>query len=276
MRLDFRAAAAGVRLFAHDVLDSTNAEAFRLARADERGPFWVTARSQTAGRGRRGRTWISEPGNLYASLLLNEPSPPDRAAQLSFVAALALHDAVGALVGAGARLMLKWPNDLLYESAKVAGILVEGEGSVVVVGIGVNCAQHPGHTRYPAANLHACGACVSPEDLFTQLSGRMSQRVEQWDRGGGFHTVRTEWLERAFGLGQEIMVATAERELGGVFENLDETGRLILRLPNGQCEAVAAGEVFPIARSAVDHLPRSQVIAETSSLGASSPKQAAR
>ena len=96
MQLDPTAQAAGARLIAYDTIGSTNEEALRLARAGERAPLWVAAKTQTAGRGRRGRTWVSEPGNLYASLLLSDPSPPDRFPELSFVAALALHDAVTA------------------------------------------------------------------------------------------------------------------------------------------------------------------------------------
>ena len=95
MQLDPTARAAGARLIAHDTIGSTNAEALRLAREGERGPLWITAQQQTAGRGRRGRTWVSEPGNLYASLLLTDPAPPERCPELSFVAALALHDAIG-------------------------------------------------------------------------------------------------------------------------------------------------------------------------------------
>ena len=95
MQLDPTAQAAGVRLITHDTIGSTNAEALHLARAGERGPLWVVAKRQTAGRGRRGRAWVSEPGNLYASLLLTDPASPERCAELSFVAALALHDAIG-------------------------------------------------------------------------------------------------------------------------------------------------------------------------------------
>jgi BirA family biotin operon repressor/biotin-[acetyl-CoA-carboxylase] ligase len=274
MRLDSRAAAAGVRLSSHEVLDSTNAEALRLARAGECGPLWVTARTQTGGRGRRGRAWVSEPGNLYASLLLNEPSPPRCAAQLSFVAALAAHDAAAELAGPGAPLMLKWPNDLLHGGAKLAGILVEAEGSFVVVGIGVNCAHHPEHTPYPATDLQACGTQVSPEDLFDRLSACMLWRLSQWERGDGFHVIRTEWLARAFGLGQDIRVTTAERQFAGLFETLDEAGRLILQLPDGRREMVTAGEVFPIVQGAALDPAQPTSIAGTSSLRALSAKEA--
>lgn len=245
MQLHPRVAAAGVRLFAHEVLDSTSTEALRLAQAGERGPFWVTARSQTAGRGRRGRVWVSQSGNLYASLLLEAPSPSHCAAQLSFVAALAVHDALCDLTRMDARLKLKWPNDLLCDGAKAGGILIEGEGSFVVIGIGINCAQHPERTHYPASSLSACGAPVSPDEVFEQLSARMPERLAQWNRGDGFAAARRDWLARAFGCGEELCVTVGERELGGVFETIDETGRLILRLADGRCEAITAGEVFP-------------------------------
>src|SRR5262249_32383687 len=118
-------AAPGARLISLDEVGSTNAEAFARARAGERGPLWITARRQTAGRGRRGRGWVSERGNLYASLLLTDPAPPQRAAELSLVAALALHDALAERANVlGPRLKLKWPNDLLCDGAKLAGILV--------------------------------------------------------------------------------------------------------------------------------------------------------
>ena len=100
MQLDPTAMAAGVRLITHDTLGSTNAEALRIARDGGRGPLWIVAKSQTAGRGRRGRTWVSEPGNLYASLILTDPAPPERFPDLSFVAALALHDAIGGRIPA--------------------------------------------------------------------------------------------------------------------------------------------------------------------------------
>src|SRR5262249_23629392 len=138
----------------------TNAEALAHAAAGERGPLFIVAERQTAGRGRRGRAWASEVGNLYATLLVVDPAPPVASPQVCFVAALALHDAVlDACAGlAPARLKLKWPNDLLLDQAKVAGILVEGMtlagGEIAVaIGTGVNCVQHPGDTPFPAIDF---------------------------------------------------------------------------------------------------------------------------
>jgi BirA family biotin operon repressor/biotin-[acetyl-CoA-carboxylase] ligase len=238
---------AGARHIAYDTLGSTNAEALALARAGERGPLWITARTQSAGRGRRGNAWISAPGNLFATLLLTEPSAPAAAPQVSFVAALALHDAVSEVAPQFApALSLKWPNDLLLGGRKVAGILIEGDsekGFAIAIGIGVNCASHPADTNHPATDLAASGAQVAPERLFAALVQTMEQRLGQWRNGGGFVSIRADWLKRATNLGHELCVRLPERELTGRFEGLDEAGRLLLKTASG-VTTVTAGEVF--------------------------------
>ena len=166
--LDPRATAVGVRLVVHEVLGSTNVEALKLAREGERGPLWIVAKRQTAGRGRRGRVWISEPGNLFASLLLTTEAPPDHRPQLSLVAALAVHDALVEIADVlKPRLAIKWPNDLLLDGGKFAGILVEAEGGeegAVAIGIGVNCVSHPLDADYPANDLARCRQLAFPRD----------------------------------------------------------------------------------------------------------------
>src|SRR5262245_403530 len=225
MKLDPRAVAAGVRLVAHEVLGSTNAEALQLARQGERGALWVVAARQTAGRGRRGRAWTSEPGNLFASLLLSAPSSPEHWPQLSFVAALAAHDAIlDAAASLRPRLTIKWPNDLLLDGAKLAGILIEGadagEEGAVAVGIGINCTSHPKDTDHPATDLAAAGVPVAAETLFAALAAKMLGRLAQWNRGDGFSTIRADWLARAVGVGERIRVRLTDRELTGRFEAL--------------------------------------------------------
>ncbi len=247
MHLDSTASAAGVKLIAYDTIGSTNAEALRLARAGERGPLWISAQSQQAGRGRRGAAWVSDRGNLYASLLLTDAAPA-RAPELSFVSALAVRDAVAAVAPA-LHPMLKWPNDLLIGGAKFAGILIEGEGGppfAAVIGIGVNCASHPALTAYPATDLATEGAQVRPEVLLSVLSATMMKRLAQWEQGAGFAQIRADWLAHAAGVGAPIRVRLPGRELKGRFAGLDDTGHLLLEQAGGTVEAIAAGEVHAL------------------------------
>ena len=253
MHLHPDADAAGVRLVAFDTLGSTNAEALALARAGERGPLWVTAARQTAGRGRRGNAWASEPGNLYASLLLTDAAPPVHLPELCFVVALAVLDAVREVAPKLAPLFkLKWPNDLLLDGAKFAGILIEAENTrnitAIAAGIGVNCTHHPDNLAYPATSLAASGAAVAPANFMSALSHAMVARLAQWNRGSGFAGIRAEWLANAANIGGDIHVRLADRELIGRFETLDRMGRLMLRLPEGTLEAITVGEVFAPAR----------------------------
>jgi BirA family biotin operon repressor/biotin-[acetyl-CoA-carboxylase] ligase len=273
MELDPSAVSAGVRLVALETIGSTNSEARSHAQRGDKGPLWVTAVAQTEGRGRGGRSWSSPPGNLYASLLLSNPSTTDRAPELAFVAALAVRDAIAAEAPALApRLALKWPNDLLLAGEKCAGILIEGEiepalGVSVVIGIGVNCVFHPPAAPtlppdvepapsrpipfreeavlFPATDLRAHGADITADQLFTRLSATMCRRIAQWDRGRGFAAIHGDWLGAAHGVGEAIHVRNGTRETTGRFVGLDPTGRLVLELPGGQLENVSAGDVFP-------------------------------
>lgn len=244
------AAAVGVRLVTHETLGSTNAEAMALARAGERGPVWVTAARQTAGRGRRGNVWTSEPGNLYSSLLVTDAAASPHLPELCFVVALAVRDAVCAIApGLLPVLKLKWPNDLLLDGAKLVGILIEaervGSSTATVMGIGINCAHHPEDTPYAATNLRSHGATVTPPQMLCALSAAMVERLAMWNRGAGFTAIREEWLTYAAGVGGDIVVRLPNRQLTGKFESLDQTGRLMLRMSDGHLEPITAGEVFP-------------------------------
>ena len=267
MRLDPIAVTAGVRLVALGSVGSTNQEARLRAQRGESGPLWITAATQTAGRGRSGRSWVSPEGNLYASLLLLEPSPIERAPELAFVAALALRDALVATVPALApQLRLKWPNDLLLAGEKCAGILIEGEiGSdqrvSVVIGIGVNCLSHPATAPdRPATDLAVHlgpqGAAITAPQLFWRLSATMCQRVAAWDRGQGFAGIRDDWLAAAHGIGEDITVRNGGSEQHGRFVGLDQSGRLMLELHGGGVEKISAGDVFPFDRRDGRRVPR--------------------
>jgi BirA family transcriptional regulator, biotin operon repressor / biotin---[acetyl-CoA-carboxylase] ligase len=251
MQLSSAAQAAGYRLSVHDTLASTNAEALTLARSGERGPLWIVARQQSAGRGRRGNAWVSPPGNLYATLLLTDPAPPECAPQLSFVAVLALHDAIAACApSVGKALALKWPNDLLCGGAKLAGILIEGERTnealAVAIGMGVNCISHPSQTSYPATDLKGEGTAIDAATVFEALTASLVQRLAAWRRGAGFAAIRADWMARAAGMGGDMRARLPDREIVGRGEGLDAHGRLLLRLPDGSVQAIAAGDVFPM------------------------------
>lgn len=243
--------AGGIPVVGFETVGSTNAEA--LARAGAGSPCWIVAARQTAGRGRRGRQWVSEPGNLHASLLLLDPAPAAAAAQLCFVAALALHDAVlDAAHGlAPADLKLKWPNDLLLAGGKVAGILVEGASGrdarfAAAVGFGVNCLHSPALADYPASDLAHAGFSVSPMCLLTALGNSMRYRLDEWNRGGNFPAIRSAWLARATGIGAAIEVRLPGRRLSGTFEAIDGEGALVLERADGKRETISAGDVFPL------------------------------
>ncbi|MGC9955217.1 MAG: biotin--[acetyl-CoA-carboxylase] ligase [Rhizomicrobium sp.] len=239
----------GYALLERNVIDSTNEEARRRAAAGEKGPLWIMAARQSAGRGRRGREWQSSQGNLAATLLLRPEKPAGECAQLSFLAALAVSDML-ARFAPHADLALKWPNDVLAGGSKIAGILLESESNAegtaawLAVGIGVNLTAFPEDTEFPAISLAAIGAAPpAPKDALLHLAARFAKWYEVW-RTVGFAPVREAWLARASGLGSRIRARLANEEIIGVFQGIDESGALLLGLPGGLTRAIAAGEVL--------------------------------
>lgn len=242
----------GVARHVLDRVDSTNAEAMRLAPGLS-GPAWIMARRQTAGRGRRGRAWSDPPGNFAASLVLRPEGGPADAARLSFVAALAVHDALRQLCGPQLNVALKWPNDVLLNGGKLAGILLEsvGAGSMVqalVIGIGVNLAAapdpgtvEPGATR-PVSLQGETGLAIGADDFLSVLAVAFDDWHRQM-RDFGFGPIRTAWLARAAMLGETITARTGTVETTGRFEGIDETGALILSGPRGR-QAIPAADVY--------------------------------
>ncbi|HZS83375.1 MAG TPA: biotin--[acetyl-CoA-carboxylase] ligase [Stellaceae bacterium] len=240
----------GFHLQAYDRLASTNDEAKRLARSGAAAGTTVWTREQTAGRGRRGRSWVAIPGNLYVSFIMRPEGAAAAAAQLGFVAALALGGAVAELLPAMPDLRYKWPNDVLLGGRKVSGILLESETSAagtsawVVIGIGVNVVAHPPGLPYPATSLRQEGA--GGVDAVTVLE-TLATHLQKWHRRwcvGGFAPVRAAWLGRAFGLGEVQTARFAQGEETGRFVDLDADGALLLDTPQGP-RRIAAGEIFP-------------------------------
>lgn len=231
------------------VIDSTNEEAKRLAAAGEAGPVWIAADRQTKGRGRRGRSWDSPSGNLAATLFLRPDRPAGECAQLSFVAALSASDAI-APYAPKTDIRLKWPNDVLADNRKVAGILLESASSGgeslawLAVGIGINLAEFPPDTEFPATSLAAVGADVpEPRTALTALAAQWAKWYETW-RVGGFSPIRDAWLARAAGLGTRIRARLQSEETSGVFEGIDDRGALLLRETADRVRAIAAADVF--------------------------------
>lgn len=242
-----RAAEAGHRLIVHDTLDSTNSEALRLARAGEQGPLWIVAREQTAGRGRRGREWVSATGNLTASLVFTAAVTPAVAATLGFVASLAVSEACRALAP-GVELSLKWPNDVLAKGGKIAGLLLESEvqadALAIVIGFGVNLASAPAGMPFPSTSLVRLGYNATPDEFLYELTDAWVALAAFWNNGGGFDAIRKAWLAQAGGIGQAISVRTGDRVENGLFETLDQEGRLVLRRNDGGTLLIAAGDVY--------------------------------
>jgi BirA family biotin operon repressor/biotin-[acetyl-CoA-carboxylase] ligase len=233
----------------YDVLDSTNAEARRRAEAGEGGPVWILAQRQTSGRGRRGRDWSTGEGNLAVTLLTTTTRPPAEAAQVGFVAALAIHELAQTCLGHGAA-SLKWPNDLMVHGKKAAGILVESgarpDGALwLAVGIGVNLARYPTDVERPATAFaeHMAGPAPAPRDAAEILARAFETWRKVWDEDG-FGAIAAAWTERAYGLGQACEAHLASGVLKGVAEGLESDGALRLRLEGGETTRITAGDVF--------------------------------
>jgi BirA family biotin operon repressor/biotin-[acetyl-CoA-carboxylase] ligase len=259
--LGSRASSRGYRLNGFDSVGSTSTEAAKAAQAGDSGDVWFCALQQTAGRGRRGRAWQSPHGNLAASLLVVPDVDPSVAATLGFVAGVSLNQALASIVPAATlktgidgadtsngRIALKWPNDVLADGAKLAGILLEAhkrpDGAMaIVVGIGVNVVEAPEGLPYPATSLRSLGLDTSAETVFGALSDAWVDAVELWDRGRGVTEVLELWRRSAAGMGAEVAVNRDGDIVRGIFETIDEGGRLIVRANDNSRIAITAGDV---------------------------------
>lgn len=242
----------GVARHVLDRVDSTNAEAFRLA-SRIAGPAWIMARVQEAGRGRRGRAWTDPPGNFAATLLIRPEGSAADVARLSFVAALAVHDALRHLCGPQLNVALKWPNDVLLNGGKLSGILLESLGTgqgvqALAIGIGVNLIAAPdladleGRAIRPVSLKGETGLEISCEDFLDALAESFDIWTRRLQREG-FEVIRQAWLSRAAKLGETITARTGSSETTGRFEGIDDSGALVLTTPRGRV-AVPAADIF--------------------------------
>jgi BirA family biotin operon repressor/biotin-[acetyl-CoA-carboxylase] ligase len=236
------------RLVALERVESTNEEAKRLAREGAEEGTLVWAREQTGGRGRRGRDWVSPPGNLYLSLVLRPEAPPARHGELGFVAALAVGETVGAFVPPLTELRYKWPNDVLVSGRKVSGILLESESAAdwLILGVGINIGHFPPGTETPATSLREEGADAGAtvEAVLDRFARAFLAWANRWV-DDGFAPIRAAWLGRAQGLGEPIRVRLPTETLEGRFADLDVSGALVLETAAGR-RLIAAGEIYAL------------------------------
>jgi len=208
-----------------------------------RKPVWIAAGEQTSGRGRLGREWVSQHGNLYASLLWPVTVAPGILPSLSLVAGLAVHDAFVA-TGVDVPVQLKWPNDVLLAGKKVSGVLIETTGLAdnlaAIIGCGLNLAHCPQNTRWPATCLTEHGVEIDPQDMLQHLRSSMHARLNQWDNASGLVSIRADWMSFAMGRGRRICV---EGNRQGLFTGLSGDGALEIRLDDGSTWLHHAGDV---------------------------------
>jgi BirA family transcriptional regulator, biotin operon repressor / biotin---[acetyl-CoA-carboxylase] ligase len=233
-----------------ETVDSTSNAVKLLARESAPAGTIVWALQQTAGRGRRGRSWVSPPGNLYASLLIRPCCPPDEAAQLGFVTALAVADTLAELAPDLGPIACKWPNDVLAQERKIAGILLESEIggerelAFLIIGLGINLASAPTDAEFPATSLAAEGfPPPAPEAALHVFIRHFHRWAGRWHEAG-FSPVREAWRARAFALGEQISARLETVTLHGRFADIDQHGALLLETQSGR-RRVPAGDVFP-------------------------------
>ncbi len=241
------AVASPFRVTAFDRVDSTSTVARAMAEAGTAHGTVVWAREQSAGRGRLSRQWSSPPGNLYLSVVLRPAVAAARVAEMGFACALAVAETAEAFLPHGPAARLKWPNDVLLDGAKIAGILLEGQFSAqslayVVAGIGINVASSPDSPTYQTISLRALGSGeIEPGEVLKVLLTRLSVWLETWTEVG-FAPVRAVWMDRAARLGKTITVRIGNEPVEGLFDGIDDTGALLLRTAGG-IRRITAGEV---------------------------------
>lgn len=245
----------GYRRIAFESVGSTNDEAKRFAAAGAAEGLIVTAGEQTAGRGRLGRAWASPPGNLYASFVVRPRVPLRQAAEIAFVAAVAAHD-MAHEIAPSHDARCKWPNDLLVDGRKLAGILAEatarpdGETDFIVVGFGINVAHHPADSRWPATSLTALGTAdladgVSADGVLGVLATAFARWRRTWE-AEGFDAIRTAWSARSFAIGKPMALNVGQAEIKGGFAGIDRSGGLLLDVAEGRRETISYGEVTSV------------------------------
>lgn len=228
-----------MKILHYDILDSTMDEARRLLRDGFKEEFAILTKVQTAGRGRHGRSWQSQSGNLYLSVVTRDVDP-QKLSQYALLWGVVLQQTISSLVTA--TVACKWPNDVLLEDKKLAGILIERFDSALIVGIGINILHHPDQVMFPATCLANYGVTCTPEELTDMLVQHYQRLRASWEKQG-FDNFRNSWLNTAWKLNSEIKIGKNDESMVGIFETIDENGALILNT-NGQKHKLLVGDLF--------------------------------
>jgi len=241
----------GVEAHFYSECDSTNKVAANYIRLGLPSPLWIIAGTQSGGRGRRGRTWVSEPGNLYASLVFKPTLHPKDLSALPYVVALAVRDTLIEFGLPPIEVTCKWPNDILVNGRKLSGILIESsaksvsELEYVIVGIGINLLHSPEETAFEATSLRAqLGQEIAVIDAVQTLASKMKNRLEAWTVAD-FEPIRDEWMSCAWGLGQIRRIYTATEAFDAKLIGLDDQGGLQVVQENGDKRLIVAADIFP-------------------------------
>ncbi len=242
---------AFTRLHYYDSIDSTNSEAQRLLLSGEAVPFAISAGAQSAGRGRQGRAWQSAEGNLFYSFVCKPDAVLQIWPQLSFVAAIAVCEVLRPIMSQ-ANLQCKWPNDVLCNDKKIAGILLETSpdragATNLIIGIGINISSHPDGMAYPATSIFAeTRKTIGPKQLAEDLGDKLQFHIGRWQKDG-FALFRQAWLDQAAFRGQKITVSEAagapNGQLSGIFLDLRDDGALLLGLEENKVLPIFSGIV---------------------------------
>ena len=237
-------------LITFEEIDSTNSEALRIASSGVVGDFIILARIQTGGRGTKGRYWTSIAGNLHASILLESEFAPKKNSQLSFIIANAVYEAVNHLAkerNIKLNMKLKWPNDVLIDGQKLAGILLESISikgkNYVVIGFGINILQAPKIDR-KTISLNEIGIKIeSPNKFLNILMSKFEKLYQQWKLENNFARTRKDWMRRAYKLNKVITIDDSAWRISGIFKDIDLDGAMRLQLASGQYCNIVAGEL---------------------------------
>jgi len=228
-------------------VESTNEVAKKLAVSGVDSGTVVWAKEQLSGKGRHGRSWSSPPGNLYVSIIQRPNCKPSEGSQIGFVASVSLVETINSLTGI--KVTLKWPNDLLINEKKVAGILLESSSSDsdkldwVIIGVGLNVLSCPKHIKDTTC-LNTEGARLSVEELLQGFLMKLYSKISEWDEQG-FEIIRQKWMIYAPIQGSETRVRLPVGEVTGKYCGLDCSGNLLIETKNG-IKSIETGEVFPV------------------------------